>query len=188
MPSSTLRSAVCPSPISRSGAAETNWRDPLVVGVEAGLLVVDVGVVAQEHPDRRVEHLGLDAVAVLLGQPGHRIPAARVQLVPADIDVRADLVPAAAGGGHHAVRDHRAPVVDRHGRAHHVVRDRDRRPVAVGRIDERQVAVAGLGDVGVGGDGGEGHVTPWSAVTPPRKKGARTFDVSPRCRVRLLRR
>ena len=42
--------------------------DPAVVGVHAGVLVVEVLVVAEHHADRRVDDLAGHAVAVLLGR------------------------------------------------------------------------------------------------------------------------
>ena len=55
---------------------------PAVVGVEAGLLVVDVPVQAEHHADARVDDLGVDAVPVLGGQPLSRVPAAGLEVVP----------------------------------------------------------------------------------------------------------
>ena len=91
MPSSGVRIAVCPMPISRSGAVRAELGDPLVVRVEARVLVVDVGVVAQHHADRRVDDLGGDAVEVLVGEARHRIPAAAPQVLEALAGVEADL-------------------------------------------------------------------------------------------------
>ncbi len=99
MPSSTLRSAVWPIADEPVGRHALELGEPQVVRVEAGLLVVGVGVVAEQHPDRRVQHLDRDAVAILLDEARLRVPTARVQLVPADVQVRADLLagrPAAA--------------------------------------------------------------------------------------------
>ena len=59
----------------RRGRAELG--DPLVVRVEARVLVVDVGVVAQHHADRRVDDLGGDAVGVLVGEARDRDPSRR---------------------------------------------------------------------------------------------------------------
>ena len=140
--------------------------DPAVVGVETGLLVVPVGVVAQQHPDRWVEDLGTHAVAVLLVEAHDRVPAAGVQLVPPDVDMGADHRGVAARGGDHPVGHPAAPVVDDHHRAHRVVVGGDGRPVAVRRIDVGGVAVVGLGDVRVGRDGLEGHAgTSWSSIS-----------------------
>src|SRR5690242_6212704 len=58
-------------------------RDPAVVRVAAGLLVVEVAVVADRHPDRRVENLGVDAVPFLIGEPRLGIPAAAMELLEA---------------------------------------------------------------------------------------------------------
>mgnify|MGYP003693939609 CR=1 FL=1 len=54
---------------SRSGSMAAIALEPAVVGVEAGLLVVEVGMVADHHADRRIDDLGSDAVPVLVGQP-----------------------------------------------------------------------------------------------------------------------
>ena len=77
MPSSTDRIAVCPMPSSRSGCAAQILGDPAVVGLEARVLVVEVGVVAEQHADRRVDHLGAHAVAVLVGRGAPRDPTRR---------------------------------------------------------------------------------------------------------------
>src|SRR5882724_1257984 len=56
---------------------------PAVERVAAGLLVVEVAVVADRHADRRVDDLGRDAVPLLVGEPRLGIPAAAVELLEA---------------------------------------------------------------------------------------------------------
>ena len=53
MPSSGVRIAVWPSPSSRSGASEQNSAIQRLYASKQALLVVEVGVVAEHHPDRR---------------------------------------------------------------------------------------------------------------------------------------
>ena len=77
MPSSGVRIAVWPQPSSRSGWARAVLGDPAVVRLEAGLLVVEVVVVAEHHADGRVDDLGGDAVAVLVGHAAPRDPSRR---------------------------------------------------------------------------------------------------------------
>ena len=60
-----------------SGAYVAELGDPPVVRLEARVLVVDVGVVAQQHADRRVDDLGRDAVAVLVAEPRAPDPSRR---------------------------------------------------------------------------------------------------------------
>ena len=99
MPSSGVRIAVWPMPISRSGAVRAELGDPLVVRVEARVLVVAVGVVAEDHADRRVDDLGDHAVGVLVVQAGLGIPAAAVQVLEPLVDVEADLLGRPTRGG-----------------------------------------------------------------------------------------
>ena len=101
MPSSGVRIAVWPTPKSRSGCARAVARHPPVVGLHAGVLVVEVGVVAQHHADGRVDHLAADAVAVLVAEAGLGVPAAAVQLVEHDAE-HGDLLGRLAGGRHQA--------------------------------------------------------------------------------------
>ena len=77
MPSSGVRIAVWPDADQPLRIGRAVLRDPAVVGLHVGALVGEVLVVAEHHADRRVEHLGGDAVAVLVGGPQPRIPAAR---------------------------------------------------------------------------------------------------------------
>ncbi len=83
MPSSGVRIAVWPQPSRRAGCVAAVLGDPAVVGVEAGLLVVEVRVVAEHHADGRVDDLGGDAVAILVGEARVGIPAAAVQVLEA---------------------------------------------------------------------------------------------------------
>src|SRR3546814_13731274 len=57
--------------------------DPAVVGIEGRLLEIEVVDVAEHHADRRVDDLGGDAVAVLLGESSSRVPASPVELFEA---------------------------------------------------------------------------------------------------------
>src|ERR1039458_6889793 len=57
--------------------------DPAVVGVEAGLLVVAVAVVADLHADSWVDDLGAHAIALLVGHSRFRVPAGPVKVAEA---------------------------------------------------------------------------------------------------------
>ena len=130
---------------------------PEVVGVEARLLVVGVGMVAQQHADARVQDLGRHTIAILLTETCQRIPPPGVQLVPTDEIARVDLLPWPSRGGDHAVRHATAAVVDGHHRTHHVVGHRDGRAITEPRVDAIEIAVAGLGYVRVGRDCEQRH-------------------------------
>src|SRR5437867_12610323 len=52
-------------------------RDPVIVGAETGPLQVSVFKTEQRHAERGVEHLGLDAVDLLVFDPLDWVPAAR---------------------------------------------------------------------------------------------------------------
>jgi hypothetical protein len=56
------------------------FSDPKIVSVEAGFLVIGVGVVAQHHSDARVDDLRVDAIAVLVCHSRLRIPTAALQI------------------------------------------------------------------------------------------------------------
>jgi hypothetical protein len=125
--------------------------DPQVVGVEARLLVLEVGVVAEHHADGRIEDLGAHTVAVLVGQAGIGIPPALVHVLEAGVEHR-QLLGSLAGGGDQAHRDGALQALDHEqvaagGVAHHA-----RRPVAEPRVDPLEVRVRRLGDVRIGGD------------------------------------
>ena len=130
MPSSGVRTAVCPSPIEAVGRGRAELGDPVVVRVEARVLVVDVGVVAEHHADRRVDDLGGDAVGVLVGEARDRIPTAAPEVVEALVDVEAHLFGRPAGGGDEPERHEALAVVDQHHVAEHVVVVQARRAVA----------------------------------------------------------
>ena len=53
--------------------------DPPVVGVEHCLLEIDVGMVAQQHANRRVDHLAINAVGLLGLNPCGRVPTSAVK-------------------------------------------------------------------------------------------------------------
>src|ERR1700687_2436758 len=72
--------------------------DPQVVRVEAGLLVIEVAMVAEDHPDRRVDDLGGDAVAILVGHARVGIPTTAMHLLALCAN-RLELLGVLAGGG-----------------------------------------------------------------------------------------
>ena len=133
--------------------------EPAVVGVEAGLFVVEVGVIADQHADGRIDQFGADAVAILVGQPHFRVPSALVQIVEpgaADPDVfRRD-----AGRGNEAERHRRLHAVDHERVAHFLQADDLGRPLAKGRVDIVAVAVGRLRDVRIGGNRAPVHAFP----------------------------
>jgi hypothetical protein len=146
MPSSGDRIAVWPTPIGVRGAVLPH---PLVEGVHAGALVVEVGVVAEDHADRRVEDLAGDPVAVLVGEPRVRIEPAGVPVVEAAAEP--DVLRLLAGRGDEADREERVL----HPRDHvsvadSVLVDDVRGAVAVRRVDVARVGLGVLGDVRVG--------------------------------------
>src|SRR6202050_1636146 len=65
-----------PGPYQPVGMRGAVLAYPEVVGVEAGLLVVKVAMVAEDHADGRVDHFGGDAVAILIGHARVGIPSA----------------------------------------------------------------------------------------------------------------
>ncbi len=129
---------------------------PAVVGGEAGLLELEVGMVADHHADGRVDHFGGDAVAILLRHARRGVPAAAVHLVEAHAG-RADLLRRLAGRRHEPHRHRRRQTLDEERVAElvHVLHHRRLRlPL---RLDVVDVGVRRLGDVGVGGDDGVVH-------------------------------
>ena len=151
MPSSTERIAVWPDaeqPVRMRGAV---LGDPLVVGVEARVLEVEVGMVAEHHADGRVEDLGRHAVALLIGEPRLGIPAAAVHVLEAGAEHR-QLLGALAGGGDEAHRDRLVDALDDEEVAALRVADDVGRAVLKRRVDPVDVRVRRLGDVRVGGD------------------------------------
>ena len=55
--------------------------EPAVVGIEAGLLVVLIRMIAEHHAHSRIDDFGAHTVAVLVSQPGCRIPAAAMEIL-----------------------------------------------------------------------------------------------------------
>ncbi len=68
-------------PVGRLGAI---FSQPAVVGFEAGLLEVEVRVIAQQHADGGIDHLGADAVPVLIGEAVLGVPAAAPEIGEGD--------------------------------------------------------------------------------------------------------
>jgi hypothetical protein len=108
-------------------------------------------VVADHHPDRRVDDLGRDAVADLVGDACGGVPARPVDVAEEDTRL-GQLLGRLAG-----CRDE--PDGDRvlHPRHHEevatlVIGDHVRRLIPVCRIDVRAVAVGRFGDVRIGAD------------------------------------
>src|SRR6185437_8670563 len=108
---------------------------------------------------RGIDQLGADAVAILVGQPHLRIPAALVQVVELGA-ADADVLGIDAGRGDQAERHRRLHAVDDEGVAHLVEGDDLGRPVAVGRVDIVAVAVRRLGNVRIGGNRAPVHAFP----------------------------
>ena len=125
--------------------------EPSIVGVETGLLEIEVGMVADQHADGRVDDLGGDPVPVLILQAGGGIPAAAVQILEPrapDPDVlgrnpgRRDQ--AHGHGRLHAIYDVDIP--------HAVVAHDVRRPITVRRVDMAAVTVGRLGNMRICGN------------------------------------
>jgi len=136
--------------------------EPAVVRVAAGLLVVEVAVVADRHPDRRVDHLGGDAVAGLVGDARFGVPAAAVEVLEARAH-QADLLRRLAGSRDDAEGDRRLHPFDHEDVAHALDVLDVRRAVAELRVDVVDEGVRRLGHVRVGRDDRVGH-----RACPPR--------------------
>jgi hypothetical protein len=127
-------------------------RDPAVVRLHAGVLVVEVLVVAEHHAHGGVEDLADDAIAVLVCGSLRRVPPAAVQLVEGDAHHR-DLLGRLPRGGHEAHGHGLAlEAGDHEDVTGGVVPVHVGRSIAEGRIDAVDVGVGRLGDVRVGRD------------------------------------
>ena len=126
------------------GVAEL--REPQVVGVEAGLLVVEVGMIAEHHADGRIDDFRRDAVALLVGHARLGIPSAAMQVLELDAE-HGELLGALAGGGGQADRDRAAHPVDHEDVAEFFVAYHPRRDVFELVIDPIDVSAGRLGDV-----------------------------------------
>src|SRR5438874_710823 len=136
--------------------------EPAVVGVAAGLLVIEVAVVADGHADGRIDDLGRDAVALLVGHPRLGIPTAAVEILEARAH-EADLLRRLARGGDDAERDRHLEPLDHEDVAHPLDVLDVRRAVAELRVDVVDERVRRLGDVRVGRDDRMAH-----PARPPR--------------------
>ena len=95
------RLAAAEQPLRVGGAV---LRQPAVVGVEAGLLEVEVPVVADGHTNGGIEDLRCHPVALLIGHARVGVPAAPVEVF--ELHPRqAQLLRRLAGRGHEAHRD-----------------------------------------------------------------------------------
>ena len=131
------------------GRRRAELGDPMVVRVEARVLVVDVGVVAEQHAHRRIDHLGRDAVEILVGEAGDRVPAAAPEILEALAGVEADLFGRAAGRGDQPERHEALAPVDQHHVAEGLVVVHAGRPIPELRIDAVDVGAGRFGDVRV---------------------------------------
>jgi hypothetical protein len=155
------------------GVRATELGDPEVIGVEAGLLVVEVGVIADHHPYGGIDDLRRDPVAVLIGEAGVGIPAAAVQLLEADaphgqlarVLTRRRDEPHGYGLGHAVDHEDIASL----GVPHDV-----RRAVAEAPVDAVHVGARRLGHVRVGGDDRGAH------GRSPRRRGYRGSAPAPK--------
>ena len=168
------------------GVRSAVLRDPAVIGVEACVLVVEIRVIAEHHPDGRIEDLGADPVHVLLAEPRLGIEAARVHVLHPGAE-HPELLGGLAGGGDEPHRDGLVHSVDDEevaalGIAHDVGR-----PVAEAPVDAVDIRARRLGDVRIRGDDRLGHartlhVAPGSAArtsTVPRRAEPRQGGAGP---------
>ncbi len=125
--------------------------DPEVVGVEAGLLVVEVAMVAEHHADVGIDDFGGDAVAILVGHPRVGIPSAAMHLVELRA-YRSQLARILARGRRERDVDRTREVLDDEHVAELLVVNHVRRRILVLVIDSIDVSVWRLGDMRIGGD------------------------------------
>ena len=115
------------------------------------MLEVEVRMVAEHHPDRRIQDLGRHAVTVLIGEPRVRIPAAAMEILEPRAEHR-EVLRALPGSRDEPHGDRLVEAVDDEEVTalrivHHV-----RRAVAKALVDPIDVGAGRLGDVRVGGD------------------------------------
>jgi hypothetical protein len=103
-------------------------------------------MVAQHHADRGVKQLGLDAVAVLVGEAGGRVPAAAMQLLEFGA-AHLQILGVLASGGDQPHGDRLVEAVDDEGVAELLGAHQMRRALAELGIDEVEIAVGRLGYV-----------------------------------------
>jgi hypothetical protein len=133
--------------------------DPQVVGVEAGLLVVVILMIAEQHANRGVDHFGVDAVALLVGHASFWIPSATMQV----LELRAEHLQVfgiLAGRCDETHRDWFLHPLDHKDVAHLIVVDHVRSGVLVLMVDTIDVTARRLRDVGIGGNNGFWHLSP----------------------------
>src|ERR1700685_3615332 len=124
---------------------------PEVVGVEAGLLVIEVAMVAEDHADRRIDHFGGDAIAILIGHARVGIPSAAMHLRKLRAD-RPQLARVLARGRCQRDVDRTREVLDDEHIAQLLVVDHVRSGILILVIDSIDVSVGWLGDMRVRGD------------------------------------
>src|SRR5271156_2218991 len=122
---------------------------PKVIGIEAGLLVVEVAMVAENHADGRVDDFGGDAVAILVRHARVGIPSALMQL----LELRAggpEIFRVLAGGGGERDVNRTREVLDDKDVAELLVMNHVRSSILILVIDSIDIGVGRLGDMGVG--------------------------------------
>ena len=144
MPSSGVHERGLPETDEPLGRGRAELRDPEVVRVEARALVLGLGVVAEQHPDRRVDHLRDHAVGVLVRETRDGIPAAAPQLLESLAAVEPHLFGRTARRGDEPERHQALAVVDEHDVAEYVVVVQARRAVAERGIDAVEVGARRL--------------------------------------------
>jgi hypothetical protein len=145
--------------------------EPAVVCVEAGALQVAVGHPEQAHAEARVQHLGVDAVELLVLDALDRVPAARPRGLVALVEQLLELLARTPGREPARDRERRRALRDEEvARAlAALVLDHLRRALAEAPVDARLPEVERLGHVRVGGDDTvAGHGGSPLQLTPPR--------------------
>ena len=125
---------------------------PAIVGLHAGVLVIGVLQVADQHADGGIDEFGGDAVLVHIGDTVFRIPAAAVQFgEPVTFD--ADVFRSLAGRCQRIQPDRIGEALDQIFVATaFLVIDDMRRAIAIGRVDEIDIAVRRLDNMRIRGN------------------------------------
>ncbi len=125
--------------------------NPQGVLVEARLLVIEVTMVAEDHPDRRVNDLGGDAIAILIGHARVGIPSAAMHLLELCAN-RLELAGVFASRCRQRDVDRAWKILDQKNVAELLVMNHVRGGVFVLRVDPVHVGTGRFGDMGIGGD------------------------------------
>src|ERR1700689_4052871 len=139
------------------GTVRAELPDPVVVHAEARAAQFIIVEPEQWHPERRVDHLGLHAVDILILDSFRRVPAARARRLVALLQMLLQFFAALADAEAARDRERAHAGCDKEIAFTALALDYFRRPVAKFVVEPRLPEIGGLHHVGGGGNNTHVH-------------------------------